>query len=169
MKSQEIVFWLVPAKPEVELFRGLVHILARQLNAPHFEPHLTLGLAKDLASAKKALRQVKARPISLRLGGVDFSDEFRRTIFVRMAPNPSLEKLVRDLTGRKMHPHTLHVSLVYKKLPLRAQKELAKTIKLPFGKVVFDSVRIVRCTTPTNTRKDVEGWQVLGSKRLTGR
>src|SRR5437870_7043152 len=104
MKQQSIVYWLLPAKPEIELFRGLIHILAKQLDAPQFEPHLTLGPAPNLASAKKALRQVKASPIHLKLLEVDFSSEFRKTLFMRLAPNRALEKLIIGLTGKAKHP-----------------------------------------------------------------
>ena len=168
MKPQKIVFWLVPAKPEVELFRGLIHILAKQLNAPLFEPHLTLGMATDLASAKKALRHLKARPIHLKLREVDFSPEFRKTLFMRLAPNAALEKLIADLTGAAMRRHDLHVSLLYKKMNDRAQRELASTLKLPFREVVFDTIRIVRCAAPTKTRADVENWRSLAVKKLAG-
>lgn len=159
----------MPARPEIELFRGLIRILAKQLDAPVFEPHLTLGLATDLVSAKKALARVKTAPIHLKLHEVDFSSEFRRTLFMRLAPNAALEKLIVDLTGTAKPPHDLHVSLLYKNLQPQAKQELAATIRLPFREVVFDSIRIVRCAAPTKTRRDVEAWKPLAAKKLTAR
>ena len=41
-KDTAIVYWLMPAKSERELFRQLIRILAKEFDAPHFEPHLTL-------------------------------------------------------------------------------------------------------------------------------
>jgi hypothetical protein len=36
-----IVYWLLPAKPERELFCTIIRIFCRELRAPNFEPHLT--------------------------------------------------------------------------------------------------------------------------------
>jgi hypothetical protein len=54
MKKIVTIYWLIPANPERELFLELVRILAKQFGAPKFEPHLTLGRAKDRQSASPA-------------------------------------------------------------------------------------------------------------------
>ena len=166
MKKQSIVYWLIPAKPEIELFHGLIKILAKQLGGPLFEPHLTLGMASDAASAKRKLQQLKPRPIRLRLRQVDYSSEFRKTLFMRLSPSPALKKLIVDLTGKSKPSTDLHVSLVYKKMSVRAQKELAKTLKLPFREIVFDSIRVMRCASPTKSAADVRAWRQLATKKL---
>jgi hypothetical protein len=59
-----------------------------------------------------------------------------------------------------------HVSLLYKKLPMKRKTQLASSITLPFSTVTFDTVQIVRCSLPVRTRSDVESWQILGSQAL---
>jgi hypothetical protein len=56
--------------------------------------------------------------------------------------------------------------LLYKKLPRAAKRELAAVMKLPFRSVVFDSIAVVRCPSPSRTKADVEAWKILATKSL---
>jgi len=171
MKKNAIVYWLLPAKPERELFCEIVRILRKEFRAQNFEPHLTLfSTAKDRQPPNKVLKQISLRPIRLTTSGVAFSSAFTRTLFVRLKSSPLLRKLVTDL-GRAAKsptkaPSDPHVSLLYKKLPRATKKELAAVMKLPFRTVVFDSIAAVRCVSPSRTAADVESWRILGKKSL---
>jgi hypothetical protein len=170
-QSPAIAYWLIPTKPERELFAELIRILAQQLDAPQFEPHLTiLVTAKDRPSPTIVLEQIKAKPIRPRVREIDFSSKFTKTLFVRFKLTKSLEKLVVDLArATKSHATSVrdpHLSLVYGKLPVTAKKELASTIKLPFSRVTFDSIKAVHCTLPVRGRTDVEAWRVIASKSV---
>ena len=161
------VYWLVPAEPYRELFREIIRILAKQSNAPRFEPHLTLFVtSQSPQAAKKGLRQLKAGPIRLKIREIAYSSKFTKTLFVRVAPTKSLDRLVVDLAGSAKSLRDPHISLIYKKISARTKKELASTIRLPFRSVVFDSVKAVRCPFPTTTRADVEAWRVIATKSL---
>jgi hypothetical protein len=59
-----------------------------------------------------------------------------------------------------------HASLLYKKLPVAAKKELASTIRLPFREVAFDAIKTIRCASATRTGNDVEAWRVAIAKSL---
>jgi 2'-5' RNA ligase len=172
-KSNAIVYWLVPAKPKRELFRELIRILAKQFEAPPFEPHLTLvAIADDGRAPREILRQIHAPPIHLDVRGIGSSSRFTKTLFVRFESSKSLGKLVVDL-GRELRKRTKsvrdpHVSLLYKKLPRRVKKELVSTIKLPFEEVTFDFIQAVRSALPIRDRSDVEAWKVVAKKRLSG-
>src|SRR5262249_44844123 len=108
MKKKIDIYWLVPAEPYRELFRELVAILAKQFDAPRFEPHLTLCQAQD--------RQLlKRKPIRLRAREIAYSAKYTKALFVRFSPNESLRKLVVDLDGKPIRDP--HVSLIYKRLP----------------------------------------------------
>jgi len=162
-----IVYWLVPAEPYRELFCEIIRILAKQFDAPRFEPHLTLfATSHSPQTAKKVLRQIKARPIRLKIRKIAYSPKFTNTLFVQLAPMKSLDRLVVDLAGARKSVRDPHLSLIYKKIPARTKKELASTIRLPFRSVVFDSVKAVRCPFPTTTRADVEAWRVIATKSL---
>ncbi len=170
MKKSAIVYWLMPADPERELFCDIIRILYKQFDAPDFDPHLTLLVAQDGEAPKKILEKIKASPIRLSVRGVGFADEFTKTLFVRMEPNKALEKLIVDLghaaKSRGESADDPHVSLLYKKLPESVKKELASTLKLPFQEVTFDSIKAVRCDLPVQSTADVEVWEVVATKSL---
>jgi 2'-5' RNA ligase len=172
-KSIALVYWLIPAKPQRDFVSETIRILAKQFNAPRFEPHLTVIVTTENGqSPRKILKQIRASPISLRIGGIGFSSEVTKTLFVRFKSNKSLEKLVFDLAretrSQVKTAHDPHLSLIYKKMTVSAKKELASTIHLPFSTVLFDSIKAVRCASPTKTRSDVETWRVLATKSLSG-
>jgi Cyclic phosphodiesterase-like protein len=183
MKKVAIVYWLLPAKPERDLFCEVVRILRKEFGAPNFEPHLTLfSTAKDRQprknrssrklseSPKEVLKQISIQPIRLTIRGVSFSSEFTKTLFIRFKSSDALRKLVGDLSraakSRTKAPSHLHVSLLYKKLPRSAKKQLAAVMKLPFLSVVFDSIAAVRCASPSRTKADVDAWKILAKKSL---
>jgi 2'-5' RNA ligase len=171
MKKTATVYWLLPAKPERDLFCEVVHILRKEFRAPNFEPHLTLfSVGKDRESPKKILKQISMRPIRLTTRGVGFSPEFTKTLFVRFKSSGALRKLVGDLgraaKSRAKAPGDPHVSLLYKKLPRAAKKQLAAVMKLPFRSVVFDSIAAVRSILPVHTGADVKKWKVIAKKSL---
>lgn len=146
------IYWLIPAPPYRELFRELGRILARQFDAPRFEPHLTL--------CRRQHRQLpKFRPIRLRVREIAYSSKYTKTLFVRFEPNESLRKLVVDLNGKP--PRDPHLSLIYQRLPASTKRELARTIRLPFRSVSFDAVKIAQCVWPTEMRRDVESWRIV--------
>jgi hypothetical protein len=166
-KKTVVVYWLIPAQPERELFRDLICILAKPFNAPQFEPHLTICRAPDRESSRKVLRRVKAAPIRLRVRGIGFSSQFTKTLFVRLHSDRALQKLIVELGGQAISLRDLHLSLLYKKLSPSLKKELASAIKLPLRQIVFDSLKAVRCPSPTETRADVETWRTIATKRLS--
>jgi 2'-5' RNA ligase len=170
-KKNVIVYWLTPAKAERDLFCDIIQILCKQFAAPNFDPHLTLlTTTEDGPSPKEVLQKIEAAPIRLPVQAMDFSSEFRKTLFVPLRPNRSLQDLVADL-GRatKSRPKRLadpHVSLLYKTFAPNVLKELARTIKLPFGKVTFNSISAVRSVNPIETKAEVEAWEVVAKKSL---
>jgi 2'-5' RNA ligase len=171
MKKTAIVYWLLPAKPERELFCSVVRILRKAFNAPDFEPHLTLFVtAKDRPTPKQVLQQIRSRPIRLRARGVAHSRKFTKTLFVRFKPSPQLRKLTSDLAcaakSSAKAPKDPHVSLLYKKLPRAAKKELAAVMRLPFRNATFDSIAAVRLTLPVRTGSNVAKWKIVAKRSL---
>lgn len=171
MKKTAIVYELLPAKPERDLFCEIIRILCKELRGPNFEPHLTLfATGKSGVSPRKVLQAVRCRPIRLGVRNTAFSRKFTKTLFVRFKSSPALRKLATDL-GRAAKcaggpPSDPHVSLLYKKIPARMQKELARTIKLPFRTVRFDSIAAVRLTLPVRTGASIGKWRTVARKKL---
>jgi 2'-5' RNA ligase len=170
-KKTAIVYFLLLAKPERDLFCEIVRILRKEFHTPDFDPHLTLLVTtKTHESPKKVLQLLRSRPIRLKVREVAFAAKFTKTLFVRFKSSPALRKLALDL-GRAAHvstkgPKDPHVSLLYKKIPRRVKRELAKVIKLPLRSVRFDSVAAVRLTLPVRTASDVEKWKIIARKSL---
>jgi hypothetical protein len=173
-KRTKIAYWLVPAEPWRELFVAFIRILARELDGPRFEPHVTLGVMPEgNVSPDDVLKGIKAEPLSLRVGDVACSAVFTKTLFVCFHPDKALDRLAADLagahgarTGRAARVGDPHLSLLYKKLSAPAKREFAAAIQLLFGEVVFDAMKAVRCVAPTTTRAEVEAWQTIASLRL---
>jgi hypothetical protein len=51
-------------------------------------------------------------------------------------------------------------------MSVQTRRQLARSIEVPFSQVVFDSLKAVRCISPTRSRADVEGWRVVDEKPL---
>jgi hypothetical protein len=170
-KKTIIVYWLIPARPERDLLREIIRILAKQCGAPRFEPHLTIrAVAAKGKSPQTILRKIKTGPIRLRLHEVGYSATFTKTLFLRLAPSPALHGMSLDLAraagARARVVRDPHISLLYQKLPARVKRDLAATLKLPFRHIRFDSIRAVRCAYPTRTDAEVKRWEVVATKAL---
>src|SRR2546430_4984751 len=97
-KHTVTVYWLVPAKPERELFSDLIRILSHEMKGPRFEPHLTIFAApQHHQSPKKILANIKASRIHLHVKGVGVTSQFRKTLFVRLDSSKALERLTAEL------------------------------------------------------------------------
>ncbi len=144
-KNKVIAFWLIPAKAEQELFSELIRILAAQLDAPRFEAHLTICAVPDTRLAREALGQISVPPIRLQVLRLHVSNRFTKTLFVRFRRKRALDDLNASLRRTAQLPagavRDPHVSLLYKKMPMAAKRELASTIHLPLDEVAFDSMK----------------------------
>ena len=120
-----------------------------------------------IAKAVSGCRFVQAKVLK-----VSQSGEFIKTLFVQFAMDGKLQQLnemIRD-AAQNSSDYQLkpHLSLLYKKMSILERRQLAHLIKLPFLEVTFDSIKAVRCTSPTRTRADVEAWRVMATKALSG-
>ncbi len=172
-RSSVIAYWLIPGELAHRFFQRLIKDLARRYDAPFFEPHLTIYVgANDANAAEKALSKAAGewQTIDLKALGINHSDEFIKTLFVQFAMNRKLRQLhqtirnaAQDLSGYELNPH---LSLLYKNMPATARRELANSIKVPFSEVIFDSLKVVRCISPTQSGAEVEAWHVVAAKSL---
>jgi 2'-5' RNA ligase len=169
-----IAYWLIPAEPARTFFRSLITDLARSYDAPVFEPHVTVHVgANQVQSAEHAVSHGarESRPITLQALRIDGSDQFTKTLFVQFAPekvlqrlNAMIRKAAEDSRRYELKPH---LSLLYKALPAATRSKLASSISIPFAEVTFDALQAVRCVSPTQTRADVEAWDVVTTAMLS--
>jgi 2'-5' RNA ligase len=170
-----IAYWLIPSEPAHSFFQRVINDLARRYDAPVFEPHVTVHVGADCAdAAENALADAacECKLIELTPLGIDQSDEFIKTLFVQFAMSAELRKInnvireaANDSAQYELKPH---LSLLYKKMRAAARRELAASINVPFSEVTFDSIKAVRCVSPTESRADVDSWRVLGAASLSG-
>ena len=170
-----IAYWLIPSEPAHSFFRRVINDLARRCDAPVFEPHVTFHVGADRADAAKNALGDAARGcklIGLTPLGIDQSDEFIKTLFVQFAMSAELSKIngiireaANDSSRYQLKPH---LSLLYKNLAPATRRELAASIKVPLFEVTFDTIKAVRCVSPTKSGPDVEAWHVVAAASLSG-
>ena len=168
-----IAYWLIPTEPARSFFQGIINDLARRYNAPVFEPHVTVHVgASDVEAAEKALSEGArdCERIGLEPLGVRHSSEFIKTLFVQFGPDTKLRQLnqiirgtAQDSSDYELNPH---LSLLYKRMSLQDRRLLARSIEVPLSEVIFDSLKAIQCISPTQTRADVEAWQLVAQKPL---
>jgi 2'-5' RNA ligase len=168
-----IAYWLIPAEPARSFFQGVINDLGRQYDAPLFEPHVTVHVGSNRADAAESALSEAARVckvIKLKAIEIGHSGEFIETLFVQFTLNTELRQFnetirntAQDSSRYELKPH---LSLLYKKMPAIARRELADSIKVPFSEVIFDALKAVRCISPTQSRADVEAWRVVAATEL---
>jgi 2'-5' RNA ligase len=168
-----IAHWLIPAEPAHCFFQDLINDLARRYDAPVFEPHVTIYVGANSTDALETVLSKAAQdftPIVLQAIEVSHSDEFIKTLFVEFGLNTKLLQLnqvlrsaAQDSSDYDLKPH---LSLLYKRMSAQTRHQLARSIEVPFSQVVFDSLKAVRCVSPTQSRADVEVWRVVSEKVL---
>jgi hypothetical protein len=175
MPHTAIAYWLAPAEPARGFFEKVIADLAGKHDAPVFEPHLTIYVGSNRSGPIEEILSraaIDCEPIQLEVLEMRHSDEFTKTFFVQFGSNAKLQRLTETIREASQTPSDYqlepHLSLLYKKMPILARRELAGSIKLPFSTVVFDSIKAVRCVSPTCNRADVEAWRVIVTKALSG-
>jgi 2'-5' RNA ligase len=168
-----IAYWLIPAEPARSFFQGVIDDLARRYDAPLFEPHVTVHVGSNGADAVERALSLAAHAcklIKLKTLEISHSSEFIKTLFVQFGLNTDLRQLneiirntAQDSSHYELKPH---LSLLYKKMPAIARRELADSIKVPFSEVIFDALKAVRCISPTQSQADVEAWRVVAATEL---
>ena len=140
-----------------------------------FEPHVTIHVGADRADVTENALEDAARKCKFR-GltplGIDQSDEFIKTLFVRFAMsvelrkiNDIIRKVANDSSNYELKPH---LSLLYKNLAVATRRELAASINVLLSEVAFDAIKAVRCVSPTESGADVKTWHVIATASLSG-
>lgn len=119
--GQRYSLWLTPTGDVYEQLERILHKLSAKYGAPEFPPHVTLlggmvGPRRELL-CKSASVAALIRPFTIRLGKIDYLDEYFRCLFVRAATTAPLLKAhqaARDGFGRRREPSFMpHLSLLY--------------------------------------------------------
>jgi 2'-5' RNA ligase len=168
-----IAYWLIPTEPARRYFQSLVNDLAERYSAPEFEPHVTVHVGADCVNIvdevlSKAGRSSKK--IAPQVLNVSSSSQFIKSLFVHFTRSTQLQRLnqsirtaAQDSSDYQLSPH---LSLLYQRISIQDRRLLTHSIQVPFSEVTFDSLKAVRCVSPTRSRADVEAWRVVAEKPL---
>lgn len=165
----KVSYWLIPSQEDRAFFQDIINTLAREYDAPSFTPHVTIysGDSAPDESPDRLLEQAiqGVRPFSLKSDRILYSQEFTKTLFVQFQPNSILSQISQSLQSSSKNPsdYTLnpHLSLIYKQMSNETQKNLMTSLTLPKSEVVFDEVMAISSPEQTQTREDVESWDVI--------
>lgn len=165
-ESYAIAYWLLPETAVREVLSLEIAELARQFSAQSFEPHVTVFVApENTVYPNQVVRKIGDIDLELTIHGIQFSEQFTRTLFVQFGLSDELQQL-SDLIWRASGAPARylvdpHLSLLYAKLPEETKQTLAEKIRLPFGKISFISLCAMRCARPTTTAAEVEEWKLV--------
>ena len=173
--KETLAFWLMPSAETKPFFVSLVEELARRLNAPVFEPHVTLqGAEMDGREALALLEKIAANhsPVELQIAGIEFSEKYSKTLYVQFTPvreATAISDAFADGAGSDSgYQFDPHLSLLYKTMAEAEQEELARQITIPFAHVRCDAVKLVSVPRPVEGPEDVHAWSVLAEQPLGG-
>ena len=115
--------WMMPPPAVRDRFRTLIADLARRVDTPPFEPHLTLA-GVDAATEAAAVRPVaelaaRLAPLPIRLTEIGTTAEYFRCLFVRAERTPALDQAYRAACralGQAPGGFMPHLSLIYGEL-----------------------------------------------------
>jgi hypothetical protein len=161
-------YWLIPAEPFRRWCKQQIARLAKELDAPLFEPHVTAyvrGAVGHTSAPLLAQAAADLRPISLHVLRANHSEKFTKTFFIEFAHSSSLLHLSTRLRefcpespDYKLRPH---LSLAYKHLSKQRRAALVQAIEIPFKRMTFNKVAAVMCPERTENARDVRAWRVL--------
>jgi hypothetical protein len=164
--SLPVGFWLVPAPPHHQHLTGIIDSLARELNAPRFEPHVTLyagarGPDDDVAALlHRAAEQVE--PLDLRVRGIGTTSALFKTLYLEFEPEPRIEQLCRlfraGLQPALDYELNPHLSLLYKELPATTRSALTTRFDFNGQRIRFAQIAATRPGGSARDWLDVEKW-----------
>ena len=164
----------MPAPPYHRNLATTIESLARELNAPRFEPHVTVYAGAHAVDDDVELLLTQAAegigPMDLRITAVGTSPELFKSLYFEFEPDPKAERLCRVFrTGLKpAFDYVLkpHLSLLYKQLPSATRTALARRFDLVGQRITFNQIAAVRPGLGRHDWLDIERWDVWLRKDL---
>jgi 2'-5' RNA ligase len=126
----------MPRGEVCERFTLILRRLSVRLDAPEFSPHVTL-LGGCVGERRELIRQsgqvaAALRPFAIRLGSIDFRDEYFRALFVHAVltgPLRNAHQAACQAFNRRREPAFMpHLSLLYGNFPQSLKEELIAEI-----------------------------------------
>ena len=164
MKSKGHSLWLVPTGETLNKFSAIIRGLAKEHNAPVFQPHITLlgDLLYPQEECIKRTEQVVSgqKPFIITLKEIDYQDFYFRTLFVKAEKTEPLQVLhnrAKELFNKQDIPEYMpHLSILYGIFPQSVKEKIIKEIgKDQLAQFELKSVHLVK-------GGEVEDWYIVG-------
>lgn len=179
MNEPRFSVFLVPAAAERRWAEGVIDELAARYDAPSFEPHVTVyggpfAEEAELEPVRRALAEATAQtpPITLRVTGLQVTEEYFKSLFVAFEDEPALRRIHEMVKGAVSRDSGYvlvpHLSLLYADIPLAAKEMAASTVSLDRSEMRFDRLKIV-APDPVTGWSDAKRWRTLFGVRLDGK
>ena len=167
-------YFLLPAEPFYTEFQETIRQLARELNAPVFEPHVTVFVAHESPedNASAILHRVTAHlcPLLLTAAEYAWTPMYTKSLFLEFDADASLTQLHATLrklsampTNYELRPH---LSMAYKQMTPDLQENIARELAVPRSLIRFDRMKAVRVPDQIESPGEVESWVTLAECAL---
>ena len=169
MKSKGHSLWLMSTEQANEKFVNLVKKLAKENNAPVFQPHVTL-LGDFMFPEEECVAKTKQlvsgqQPFTVKLGEIDYEDFYFRTLFVRAEKSEPLLALNNRARGifqmQNTPPFMPHLSILYGIVPVETKEKIMKEI----GRDQSAELEVNKVTLVKGG--EIKDWQIIGEFEFT--
>jgi 2'-5' RNA ligase len=125
--------WIRPTGPALDTIQHAIRRIQDQVGGPGAWPHVSVigGVELPRLEAERRLKQLAAGfvPFTIRLGKLDWYNEYYRCFFARVAASEELlavhRRALEIFEQPARDPYEPHVSLTYGVLNLEAKRKLA--------------------------------------------
>jgi 2'-5' RNA ligase len=164
--------WVKPHGAAYDVLSRTIHTLARQLDAPVFEPHVTVlgeleGTEEEHVMRGERLARQLA-PFRIDLTGAQYGEEYFRSLYMLVEPAPPVMNAhaaaKRIFQRNPERPYMPHLSLLYGVCPPARRAEILSWLR-PGVKTSFEPESIVLIRAGSTSTKD---WEEIGEFALRG-
>ena len=147
-----LMTWLTPAAgPTRDELTATIGRLAAELDAPRFQPHVTLlvtlGTARDAAARTLTSLVAEVPPLKLTFTTIGYDESYFRSLYLHAAPSAQFQALQeagqRAFALGRLPPSPHHLSLLYSDLTEGHKRPIIDnlSVALPLT-VCFDAVEL---------------------------
>jgi 2'-5' RNA ligase len=174
MPPKELIFWIEPAEPLKQSLTALIKKLAVEYDGPEFVPHATVYANANSTEAEVCTigKQITAqfKSIELIAEGLDHSALFTKTLFVQFRESAALRAIYnfiqKNVAQKSSYTLNPHLSLLYKKMPESTQIELCKTLRIPTGAYLFDTLHVLDMEMPADNAGSIRSLRKIASYKF---
>jgi 2'-5' RNA ligase len=159
--------WLIADDQDGSL-GNLMNDLTASLDAPKFEPHITMSFvqipSENIEEARKRLETIAHdfTPITLVVKRIDYADNLFQSLFLRFEDSAELselyERIGSSLAEFGQYTPNPHLSILYKEMSADKKEKIIPSLQLP-TQITFSKLGL-NVLAGDKQLLDVEGWNI---------